>query len=408
MSSTNLGPAVTQTQNVQPLGGTFDAAGKLLQVVGPGGSVALDPNAATLGIVGGAIDGQPIMTAALLPKWRKALARVVSGQGNGRILCIGDSTTVGTGSVAGGAGPGVKNASYPTLTASLLSGIGLAASSQNCFGDFGYGANAPTYDSRFVLGNWAFGSPNNMAGQCYTAGATTASPLSFTPSINTDTCEIYYLTGSTGSFNANINGGGNTLVNTAGGNGVSKVTITGALGANVYNCLWASGSNVFICGFIAYNSAVKQVHVVNMGRGGGKAGDINGAFPAASNHIAAIAPDLTIIQIGINDWTTATSLGSYAASVQTVITGALAVGDCMLSSPIYTNPASVASAAQTPYTAALQSLAITNGIPFVDTNYRLGGFAAGNANGMYYTDGVHGSALGYADEARNLLKLLNV
>lgn len=376
-----------------------------------GADLYFDPSNAA--ITGGVIDGQPIIAATMLPKWRKALADVLSGSGRGRILFMGDSTTAGSGSVAGLAGPGVKNGSYVNRFATLLSAMGISAVTHSAFGDAGFGASLPTYDTRIVMGSWTLnGGITSPGGSCFYASGTTASALSFTPTGSTDSCEIYYATSpTTGAFNANVNGGSNTLINTvSGSNGVSKATITGTLGANTYNFLWASGGAVFIFGWIAYDSTAKQVSVVNIGQAGATAAQIASApWQGAAAHINAIAPNLTSIQIGINDWLGGTALSSYSSTVQSLLAAATAAGDCIVMSPLSSTTTSVSAATQAQYITAKQALAKTSGVPYIDTNYRWGNsFATANANGMYYSDGVHPSASGYADEARLLAKLLSV
>lgn len=343
------------------------------------------------------------LTPTALRKWRIALARQRLGLGNAVIACIGDSTTVGTGSIVS-LGPGLKNGSYPSRLATLLTSAGVTAGAQSCFGDGGYGTSIATYDTRLALGSWGLGSPAGFAGQSFLASAATASPLSFTPVGNTDTCDIFYLTGSsTGSFNANINGGTNTLVSSAGASGYGKLTLTGSLAANVYNVTWASGGNVFIIGFSAYNSAVKQVSVLNQGRGGAKTSEIVAMWQSPAAELTVLSADLAIIKLGINDWLNSISISAFTSSLTTLITSCASVCDVIVETPPYSQTAPVGQAA---YTAAMAQVAAANNAVFLNLNGRFGGFANANTDGLMAGDGIHETNYGYMDEAQSIAKLL--
>lgn len=57
---------------------------------------------------------------------------------------------------------------------------------------------------------------------------------------------------------------------------------------------------------------------------------------------------------------------------------------------------------------AMKSMARLNNVAYIDTNQRFGGFVLADAMGFYASDGIHLSASGYADEAKNLFNILNI
>ena len=343
---------------------------------------------------------------AYLANWKAALNNARNGVSNGVILSLGDSTTVGIGTVVSGVN--TKTGSVSTQLAGLLTTAGVPASAQNCFCDFGYTTHAPTYDPRLSIGSWTFSTGvKAFAGQTYQAGSGANGTLSFTPTIQTDTVDIYYVTNtSLGSFNANINGGTNTLQSTAAAAGYRKLTLTGSLGMNVYNMAWASGGSVFIVGFNAYNSAVKQISVLNMGQGGATVAGIQAVWHSVASLLAIFAPALTTIQIGINDWMALTNGAAFSASLQSLISAAKSISDVLLIAPIQSSSATIPYATQQPYLDNYPTDAISNNCVLLNVNQRWGGFPGGNASGFYYSDGIHGNTSGYGDEASALSKIL--
>lgn len=344
-----------------------------------------------------------------LLNWKVARDNARSGKSNGVILALGDSTTVGFGS-QGASFVNMKSGSWSTQLAAALSAGGVLSASQNCFCDFGYTTNAPTYDPRLSVASWTLNSGvQAMAGQTWSASSA-AGNLSFTPSVQTDTCDIYYVTNTTtGSFNANVNGGTNTLVNSGVAAGYGKLTISGSLGSNTYNVAFASGASVFIVGFNAYNSAAKQISVLNFGQGGATSAQIlNNVWASPNALIGVLAPALTIVQLGINDWLQGTGNSGLSSNVQTLITAAKPSGDVLLLTPIQGSPANEPFVTQQPYLDVYPQLALANNEVMLDVNRRWGGFLTANNNGFYYADGTHGSLSGYADEAAALAKILMV
>jgi lysophospholipase L1-like esterase len=159
-------------------------------------------------------------------------------------------------------------------------------------------------------------------------------------------------------------------------------------------------------GHIIYNSAVKQIHVINAGWGGATSNDL----VAATNNwgtvgsIAFWTPDLVIINIGINDLNqaTPTAQATFNANVQQIINAAKAVNaDVILMVP---TPIGTANglANQATFQTYIHALATTNSLNVIDMLATWGSFATANANGWMNTDLIHPKAIGYAQVANTV------
>lgn len=327
-----------------------------------------------------------------LPNWRKAVAKVRRGTANARLLCVGDSTTAGyLGSVSTSNGLGA----YPVQLASQLTARGLTANSHNFIGNKnwpsgGLGGN----DSRLTTSGSISQTIKSAGG--YLMNWTAAGGLTFTPTASVDTFDVWYVQNAAGSFTINLDGGANTTVNTAGTTNLLKATITGSLGAHTLNLAWVSGT-IFILGVEAYNSAAKEVSVLNSGAYGWIASDWNpGSVTSkwqSANAISAISPDLTIICLTINDANTPTSESTYKTNLQIIIDAAKVTGDVILMTGVPTS-----RAAQPNIERYMRELAVLNDVPLIDLSARWSNYTTSNALG-FYADTTHPNALGQSDVA---------
>lgn len=345
----------------------------------------------------------------LLPKWRSALAKVRSNSPSNyqaKILCIGDSTTYGLWSNGSLATGDQQHNSYPTRLSDL---IGLAtngrANANSFFGGGGSNPRSGGLDSRLTFGGgWTADGWLNV---CLGGGALdgqSAGTLSFTPSTNVDTFNVYYIRGSGGGvFGLNVNGGSSTSCSTVGSDAVIKQTMTAALGANTLNATWTSGQS-YIIGIEAYNSAQSNVNVINTGVCLGHSYDIATTGPsyAPSTFLANYPVDLNIINIGINDWDQGTSISTYTTSMQTIITAAKGNGgDVVIMTPCPSSVGNATMATQQTFITAMQGLATSNNITLVDTWARWVSYVVSNPLGIYAANGfgIHPNEIGYADQA---------
>lgn len=340
--------------------------------------------------------------SANLRKWRKALQNVRAGLANARILCIGDSTTFGVGSNGSLTAGNMMPLCYPQLLANYLNAQGINAHADS-YGGLGAGVtSAPNRnfnDGRYVFGSdfSFFTSANPTLGGCYaTATADTGNPLTFTPTKNTDTCVVFST--NTGTSKMNANGGANSVL--AGG---SSATFSTTLGNNTYKLSWNAGGGIFNIGMSCYDSSKKWVDVMNAGWQGAHASDWDNVGTQAG--INAVTPNLTIINLGINDWATAIS-AAWVTHMQQIITYALAQGDVILNCPAPSQiTGGFTQAGMQSYITAMYGLAASNNIPLIDTFSRWISYAISNPLG-YYFNSLHPIGLGYSDQAQQMVEVL--
>lgn len=349
-----------------------------------------------------------------LKKWRAALASVKTGVANARILCIGDSTTFGA--YSNGTGSGAWNAlNYPAQLAARFNSAGINAHSNSWMGAGRTITDQLPFDSRMTTtSDWTVFTPQGIGGFIPCSQSVTGTGyLSFTPTVNVSTFNIFYVQTTTArSFNWNINGGSNTNVSTLNATtGLAVATATGTLGANTLNIQYSSGSNyIYINGIEAYDNSKKWVSVINAGWRGSTASSWNQSaslynpIPA----ISVVAPNLTLINLSINDWNAGTAISTYIANIQAVITAALATGDVIL---VTANPSQTpfsgdaTQSAQQQYVTALYGLAASNNLVLIDLFSRWGTWTSSNSLGMNY-DNLHPNQLGYNDMAQFIANVI--
>ena len=197
--------------------------------------------------------------------FRKALGNTLSGQASTalRVLCIGDSTTLGSNGVT--ATNAVQN-SWVRRLADLLTKQGIQSGWQNNFGDHTAASSGSTIqliDPRVtaIPAGW---STDDSGALTLTPGPggwnfynqTTTNPFTFTPTVQTDTCDVYYFDGSGyDPFLVKSGAAGVTTCSTGGTatigatNVVRKLTSTFTLGSNVWTIQRAgTGTTLFLMG----------------------------------------------------------------------------------------------------------------------------------------------------------------
>lgn len=346
-----------------------------------------------------------------LMKWRNALGAVKTGLRNATALFVGNSTTLGYGSQGLNVNSNLKALSYPTQLAGMLTSAGAPAVANGFLGEGNPPGLVTQAEPRLSVGaGW---TQHNLLsiGRYGWFASSAGGALSFTPGTNIDTFVVYYLEGTgTGMLSIDVNGGTATTFDTSGAVLAVKSTLIhlGTAGTgNTINLRWSSGQAVYVQGFDAYNSSSKVVRFINAGwcaAGAADFADVSSPWTEA-NAIAAIAPDLTVLDLPINDWRLGTPIPTFKACAQTIITKAVASGDCLLLAAPQSDPAVHSAALQATYIDALRELADTNGLVLVDLYSRLP-FSAAVAAGLMTGDPYHPTAAGYHDFGPPILNVL--
>jgi lysophospholipase L1-like esterase len=347
-----------------------------------------------------------------LPRWQAALAAQQAGTRNANVLFVGDSTTFGLGGGTGGSNEtNCKNNCFVSMLIALVAN----SSNSSWFGDASGGqASFATYDARIGSeGSWQlsedpegfnFSVPVLGGPALVVPSGGGTSPLTFTPTNAVDTFVIYYLRyPGSGGLNIYIDGTLQTNVSEdiASGTGQASVTVTAA-SAGTHTVGVASdgtAANVFLCGIRAYNSAVKEISLMNAGWSGSTANNwvnpvnSSGAAYAPLPTISAwAAPDLTFIDLTINDWRGDGS-GNYSDEIQAIITQAQTTGDVVLMTGVPSN--GIDQAFMQGFVDTILSLATANNCPVIDF-FSLWGKAW--VSSWMYND-FHPNATGYAQQA---------
>lgn len=337
-------------------------------------------------------------TALQLPKWRVALAKVRDGTANARILYVGDSTTAGYGSTLENSFP-TRGSRVARLATMLNSSVTPAVLS------LGIPQSAITgnADNRWTLGSgWtlqAFGAAMNASYR----GTNASGNLVFTPNVNCDSFYVYYLASVSqinGTLTATATGGTPVAINSALATGTFRILVTAA-SASINNTITFAGTGsgfVYVVGVEPVLSAQPQILMGNAG--------VNGStttqWATSGNYgglqfIEAVAPDLTIISLGINDASVPVAVSTVIANLQAIITAAQISGDVVLETMI-PSQTGTAYTNELIYVPQYANLAQMNNLLFLDIFARFG--SSWNAALMNASTPLHPNDLGYWDWAQ--------
>lgn len=378
-----------------------------------------DPSSAA--ITGGTIQGVVAVgpyiaqNGANRLNFRKALAKVLAGQ-RARLLIMGDSTSVGAGagtSTANLTGARAKN--YPTRLAAALTAAGIPTYNEAVFGDqktLTATVAYPSYDPRVTLaGGFAATSFSALGGNPWLAAATGAK-WSLTPGMTFDTVDVFTISNTgNGSLTVDVDGGATlTTINTNAALAVQKTTVSCTRGTHTLNLTTTSTASTYVLAVIPYDSTVGGLDIIQAGWYGGVMSDYAGAgsvwSPSNATLLAAVAPDLAIVQLTVNDSTNGTTPASFAASLATVESALTTAGaETLLMSGIPSNNANATNGQLAAIVAAVSARAASQSRVYADLGSRCGTFAAMNAAG-WMADTLHGNALLYADEGRWIAQTL--
>lgn len=378
-----------------------------------GNTIGSKPFVFSAGGIGGVLGGGSGASVynPSLPVWTAAAAAVNGGSADARILCVGDSTTIGINATG--------NTNWPCEYDYVATSLDAVVNSHKdaFFGFSTASGNRVTKDTRIVATGAAIGSTAGLGGfSCQFA--TAGNNIVFTPTETVDTFRVFWFyngavtvsiqaTGGT-AFAATLNSGSGTQFGTS---GLRYVDVTAALllPGNAVTISKTGGAGTFHCvGIEAKNSTVKQCFVINAGHWGSKTSDW-----AATNgsrlplDVINLSPSgyfsVVNIKAGINDANSAVAIATYKANLQSLITAAKGRGaDVVLETG---NPLGNGTDI-TPYITALNELAVANNLflansfanPFVS-------YANANAN-SWMADTLHPNTAGYAQQATVLSDLL--
>lgn len=341
---------------------------------------------------------------ASLPVFSRKMAGVKTNANNCRVLLVGDSVTLGRGSLPSGTGRVAWN--WGSIAQRYFGKAGITAQRDYMPADGDGTTN--TFDSRININtSWGGGGDNSLGGAMFNA-STTTDALQFTPTGIWDTCIVYYaIFGSGGVLSVGIDGGSTSTANSSGSDGIGTLTKTTTVpGVHTVNIKYVSGGAVFIAGVECYNSKISQLQIMTAGWGGATTINVADATKAYGPlpTLKIVAPDLTIIATGINDWASLTNITSFNTAYQAFITGAKLSGDviCLIPPPSSTGVATQAN--QDIYANAIRILAAANNIPVIDI-YDL--FQTYSTSIALYSDTLHPNGLGYEVIAEAVFRILN-
>jgi lysophospholipase L1-like esterase len=333
----------------------------------------------------------------LLPLWTAAKAAVAAGTRNAKLVVVSDSTATGF-AYPSGAGTNSRQYAWPTLLGSGLLANAKADSLFSINNISGYSAYDPRLSGSGLSAN---GTAFTLGGPLITVAD--GGVFTFTPTSACDTFDVYVVTTpGSGSFAVSVGGVSKGTITATAANGLLKTTVTGVLGSAI--SLTATGA-ANVAGVIATNSAAKQISVINCGWANGKAADqaANTNPWDARKALAALAPDLTIINLNIND-TIGTDQTAYAASIQSIIDTAKLSGDVLMvvATPFVVTNQSAAQ--QKIYGDIIRAKAASNNLKLLDMVALWGSEEA--HTDRYVPDGVHFNPTGHAQVAADMMTVL--
>lgn len=329
-----------------------------------------------------------------LSKFRAALLA-----GRPRVFFTGDSTTIGVNGLAD------KALGNPVQYAGALVGNGKTATGKNCIVGYSIGSGGVT-DSRVVFGSgWAASLQALGSAVCFTNSTTTASLQFITPEA-VDTCKIWYTTqGGQGTFTVNADGGSTlaTINSGVAANFIGSAEISlGSLAQHTINIQRNGiGGAVHISCIECWDSTqAHQIRLINGAASGTASADLSSTLQAwsALNALGIFAPDLTFINVSINDENVPVDLATVYTNIQAIVTKAKLSGDAVVVVHNPRDPASGTSFSdQKRYADNIKQVAMDNNLPWIDLRVPFGRtYPAAVARGFMDTDNqTHPNDSGY-------------
>ncbi|MDP2358025.1 MAG: SGNH/GDSL hydrolase family protein [Beijerinckiaceae bacterium] len=329
-----------------------------------------------------------------LAKYRQGRAKAIQGLGRARVVFLGDSNIVGHGAL--GTGVHSRRLSTPDTTARLLpSAYGATRANVAASMITGNGTD-PSYDPRFTAGSgWGVGGPVTVGGTMWQNSTTTAE-IEFSPEVAWDTAEVWVAIDSSASLQIGVSG--SMASHSPATGSIVKLTYTApTLAAQMFRIARVSGT-VRIIAWDCFKAG-EGMSIINGGRSGTRSDQIADATTWYSPRpaVLALAPDLVVIQTGLNDIAQGVLPATYKGHVETLTDACLGAGiDVVLTVPMH--PSEPRTYPWSSYVTAIYEVAEARSLCVIDISSRLGAYPESNAAG-WQADTLHPNATGYAESA---------
>lgn len=325
--------------------------------------------------------------------------KLARGGRHGIIVASGDSTTVGATDTHNDR----RKTSFPNVLARQLRALGVTINTCNFLGsgNLPNAAQLSAYDSRINLGPFVPLATGGIGNYTFIENTNNAGPMTFACDQPVDTAVLCYLTDLVGNGTMTLDIGGAALgtvdCNQAKAFRVSApIKLADVPGYYTLRVKRATNGAIFPSGVIAWNSRDPGISIINAGWSGGTiVNDTASTGWSLRESLAALAPDLTLINHVINEWGTGVALNTFNTKTAELITAAKrgGLGDVAL----WLGPQSAASytslAVQQQYLDAYMALVNSSAVPLLDCRDVFGP----NVVGPNYVDAIgHPTELGYA------------
>lgn len=345
--------------------------------------------------------------------FRKMFARAASGLG--RLMVIGDSTTLGDGAGTGTTVKltGARPKSYPVRLAQYLSAFGIPAYARSLCG-WGMGSSgvAPSaYDPDLTYSGFTAEALQNFGGHAYRSVAAGSTLTRVIPGWSDGADLVFNSYSGYGSVDISINGGATiqTVATAATPRQATRTTVTWPRAQNVsITFTTTSTSPVSVQGFIPMDTLAGGLEIVPAGWWGSKIADhcYDQYDWQGFRSLASYAVDAAVVQLTINDSNAGTTLAAYAASLDYISAKAAAANVPLIwMSGIDSNNSAAANDLELGYIELIKARAAADKSLFIDLRSQMGSYAEMSARG-WMADNNHGNGLSYADEARFLARVI--
>ncbi len=346
-----------------------------------------------------------------LRRYREKLAQARAGTRRLRIACIGDSLTTGAGAGNGGttAVDGAKAFSYPSRLAGLFRDAGYRVSEDSVWGDSllpDTGVEAVSrYDPKlsFAGSGWSRYLPV-LGGLMFRAGKA-AGELIFTPGDEYDVLDLYAIQQPGLASISVASGTVSTPVRTDGPADLVRHTIRVPKSKeSVRITRDTEGLDDFIAALDCWSSET-QVSIYNISAYGSTSElwFTAGSAWSPRNAVAAVSPDLILLNIGGADLATKVPPATYRRQMREIVRSWQKAGCDIVLIRHHPFRDSVDAGAAAEYGSVQYQLASEEGVPLIDLTRQ---FVNDASSRSLYADFIHLKASGYRIVASKVFELI--